>query len=363
MNDALKRLFLSSTGMTPAGAIALAEFLPESKSLLHLDLTLNNLDIAGVMALSSGLKANHTMRCLDLNIPPTDEEMARYVSRIFPRVSRSHRRCRMCRDILNTCIRNTEEAERAANPSSPDGASGRGQGKGVWNMIEESELARTFRQDDQKKVTAVSDASPVASTPPTDVPSAAQQTAASIVARARAQKQQLEDVLARSPSSSSVVPSAAVQEELKEVAANVKEAQISLMTVIETMTEPGRLQELLALNDGLTTLLGRCAPPKRDASLHGLGLHVENGKANGSAAEGTLGNGHAVHGSDESDDEPLTPRIDKGKGRAEPEPVEPEKVLTPASFHLGDSDDEDAHLGDELIVTDQDGVMSPTTDM
>ena len=79
LNDALKRLFLSSTGMTSAGAIALAEFLPESKSLLHLDLTLNNLDIAGVMALSSGLKANHTMRCLDLNIPPTDEEMARYV--------------------------------------------------------------------------------------------------------------------------------------------------------------------------------------------------------------------------------------------------------------------------------------------
>jgi hypothetical protein len=64
--------------MTSAGAIALAEFLPESTSLLHLDLTLNNLDIAGVMALSSGLKANHVMRCLDLNIPPGDEEFARY---------------------------------------------------------------------------------------------------------------------------------------------------------------------------------------------------------------------------------------------------------------------------------------------
>lgn len=29
------------------------------------------------MALSSGLKANHTMRCLDLNIPPGDDEFAR----------------------------------------------------------------------------------------------------------------------------------------------------------------------------------------------------------------------------------------------------------------------------------------------
>ena len=269
----------------------------------------------------------------------------------------------MCRDILNTCVRNTEEAERAANPSSPDGASGRGQGKGVWNMIEESELARTFRQDNQKKVTAVADASPTSSASPTDVPSAAQQTAAGIVARARAQKQQLEDVLARSPSSSSAVPPEAMQEEVKEATASVKEAQIGLMSVIETTTEPERLQELLTLNDDLTALLGRCAPPKRDVSLHGLGLHVENGKANGSAGEEALVNGHTVNGAEDSDDEPLTPRIDKGKGRAEPEPVEPEKVLTPASFHLGDSDDEDAHLGDELIVTDQDGMMSPTTDM
>jgi protein phosphatase 1 regulatory subunit 37 len=65
--------------MTSAGAIALAEFLPESTSLLHLDLTVNNLDIAGVMALSSGLKANHVMRCLDVNIPPGDEAFARSV--------------------------------------------------------------------------------------------------------------------------------------------------------------------------------------------------------------------------------------------------------------------------------------------
>ncbi len=34
----------------------LAEFLPESTSLLHLDLTQNNLGMAGVMALSNGLK-------------------------------------------------------------------------------------------------------------------------------------------------------------------------------------------------------------------------------------------------------------------------------------------------------------------
>lgn len=77
LNTALKRLFLSATHMTSAGAIALAEFLPESTSLLHLDLTSNVLDIAGVMALSSGLKANHVMRCLDVNIPENDDEFSR----------------------------------------------------------------------------------------------------------------------------------------------------------------------------------------------------------------------------------------------------------------------------------------------
>ena len=81
LNNALKRLFLSSAGMTSAGAICLAEFLPESNSLLHLDLTSNNLELAGVMALNQGLKSNHVMRCLDLNIPPGDEEMARWVPR------------------------------------------------------------------------------------------------------------------------------------------------------------------------------------------------------------------------------------------------------------------------------------------
>lgn len=134
--------------MTSAGAIALAEFLPESTSLLHLDLTMNDLGIAGVMALSSGLKANHTMRCLDLNIPPGDEEFAR-----------------MCRDILNSCVRNTEDAEkivRAENGgggadgdgsgTSLRGGSGRGLGKGVWGMIEESELAKSIRKGEEKKV-------------------------------------------------------------------------------------------------------------------------------------------------------------------------------------------------------------------
>jgi protein phosphatase 1 regulatory subunit 37 len=77
LNTALKRLFLSDTQLTSLGAIALAEFLPESASLLHLDLTRNELGLAGMMALSGGLKANWVMRCLDVDVPFGDEEFAR----------------------------------------------------------------------------------------------------------------------------------------------------------------------------------------------------------------------------------------------------------------------------------------------
>ena len=44
---------------------------------------MNSLDIAGVTAISRGLKANHVMRCLDVNILPGDEEFARSVFYLF----------------------------------------------------------------------------------------------------------------------------------------------------------------------------------------------------------------------------------------------------------------------------------------
>lgn len=58
----------------------------------------------------------------------------------------------MCREILNTCIRNTEEAENAQNDSSGGNGRGSGIGKGVWGMIEESSLARSIRLNDGKQV-------------------------------------------------------------------------------------------------------------------------------------------------------------------------------------------------------------------
>ncbi|CAK5276830.1 unnamed protein product [Mycena citricolor] len=219
-----EKAILSSTGLTSPGAIALAEFLPESASLLHLDLTENALDIAGVLALSKGLEANFVMRCLDLNIPPGDEACAR-----------------MCRDILNVCVRNTEDAEkRAAATREAEGLStptsanpdGRGYGKGVWGLIEESALAKGIRE--------------------------------------------------------------------------------------------GRR--------------GRC-----------LGLKSTNGEplptANGVAPT--------------ADEPPSTPRIDKGKARAVPEPEEPEKVLSPTKLLMGQGDEDVDSEGPLHVEESEPG--SPTT--
>lgn len=63
----------------------------------------------------------------------------------------------MCREILNSCVRNTEEAERASKAQAGGVAgatstSGRGLRKGIWGMIEESELAKSIRLKEEKKV-------------------------------------------------------------------------------------------------------------------------------------------------------------------------------------------------------------------
>lgn len=163
INTSLKRLFLSGTNLTSPGAIALAEFLPDARSLLHLDLTHNTLDLAGVMALSVGLKMNEVVRCLDVNVPPNDTEFAR-----------------LSREIFKCCVRNTERAESelggpgkwtmggttagdGTSVHSQGGEGGAGEGLGllglgglpqrggVWGLIEKSELAKGIKEVVEKE--------------------------------------------------------------------------------------------------------------------------------------------------------------------------------------------------------------------
>lgn len=259
----------------------------------------------------------------------------------------------MCRDILNTCVRNTEEAEKSG---SIDVISGRGQGKGVWGMIEESELAKTFRQDEKKKVEE----------PPPTITTGERITAlpqpdenADIVTQAKVCKAQLEDLLSCSPSSSSspMSPAQALDPDLTQRTRNVL---VSLAHVIESTLDPDRLQELLTLNDDLTSMLSHSVRPP----LLGLGIHIET-LAKDSVPSNANSNGSAVHSGagDLSDmEEPMTPRLDKGKGRAEPEPEEPEKVLSPTimspAFMITESDEEEGEQ--RLILEEHEDTVSPT---
>lgn len=127
LNSNLKRLFMNHTDLSSDGAIALAEFLPEARSLIHLDLTENfEIDIAGVMALAVSVKMNKSLRCLDLNIPPNDPDFAR-----------------LSQDILQSCIRNTQSAQRRATQ--------KGLKQPVAAPIYKSVVARAIQEQDERE--------------------------------------------------------------------------------------------------------------------------------------------------------------------------------------------------------------------
>lgn len=105
VSPSLKRVFLTSTDLSSEGAIALAEFLPEARSILHLDLTHNHVDISGVLALAVSIRLNSSIRCLDINIPFDDPDFSR-----------------LSRDILEVCVRNTELAQAKADAEAQQAA-------------------------------------------------------------------------------------------------------------------------------------------------------------------------------------------------------------------------------------------------
>ena len=252
----------------------------------------------------------------------------------------------MCREILNTCVRNTEEADKASQGNS-DAASitSGGKSRALWIMIEESELAKTFRQDEQKKVEAPGPGVPpslASSKAPADtLPSPLEQKNTNdILQSARDAKAQLEECLAD-----------AKGEAADPVMLDSARTVLRQLTKVVQMTDdPSRLGELLSLNDNITALLARCTPKR--PSLGGLGIRLEDGRPV------TAENGSALGvGLQAEDEEPTTPRVDKGKGRAEPEPEPVEPVLSPT--RLGVDEDEEVEV-DESLLGQIEGIVSPT---
>lgn len=259
---------------------------------------------------------------------------------------------RMCREILNTCIRNTEEAEKAAHVSdglrSP--ASNRGLGKGVWNMIQESELAKSIRQGGGLKVDECS----------SDMISLLTilKNNAEIISRAYTLLSQIENSV-NSPKSISVASSGASSPTLvsptdQDLVQQVKATVDEITEKVQTTTDVVLLEELLGLCDKLNNAVAQLLSAPSRRSLHGLGLNIPSAVITSTGGDALLEKPADLS----EDDEPLTPKVDKGKGRAEPEPEEPEKVLSP-TFMITESEDEDEDDNRFLGEEDQTTVPSP----
>lgn len=281
LNTTLHHLSLAATSLTPQGAIALAEFLPDFPALQHLDLTSNTLDVAGVLALSVGLKVNYGMRCLDLSIVPGEEEMAR-----------------LCREILKICLRNTEKAQAAGQARAGKVAEGMlspmledvpvpsitGSGTssgGVWDPIEHSALAREANVN--------INATAAAGVDPAGRIGVWKMTPMQVMAAAR----ECADEFAAGVGG-------------EEGVRRAREVRAVLVEMIRTERDEGVLGEMLVLNDALAPVVGADASPGAGAGAvaerkegweegirknMGLGLSIDGEEAKGDAAPEAEGEG------------------------------------------------------------------------
>jgi protein phosphatase 1 regulatory subunit 37 len=129
-NTSLKRLYLGSTGMTTDGAVVMAEGLHEARHVLHIDLT-GNVAIGsdGASALSVGIRANATIRCLDLTMDHSDPTQAE-----------------LAQSLMQCCIRNTEAAIEAR-----EGKISQGVRDAMWAPIRESALVRQAKEHEEQR--------------------------------------------------------------------------------------------------------------------------------------------------------------------------------------------------------------------
>jgi protein phosphatase 1 regulatory subunit 37 len=208
------------------------------------------------------------------------------------------------------------------------------------------------------------------------------QTKIDIAIRARACITQLTSIVSPSPPvstptstpSPSAISRTPTPANMKDLLAKANSLIAELTALIPALDNPERMQELLGLNDQLTTLLEAVPPapaPVRPVltPLRGLGLGLSvtiDGEVKASEGNGVHGipNGNGVivvNGDGEVDDTPTTPRVDKGKAKAESPPEEPEKVLSPTFMLAEESDDEDEDREGRHFVMAEEGLEGSTS--
>ena len=175
---------------------------------------------------------------------------------------------------------------------------------------------------------------------------------------------QLTAIVSPDVNDSSSTPNVTPSNSLNEVVKKAKAVVAELAVVIQETDDASRLEELLGINDQLLALLKKVpAGTKPSLRLHGLGLSIDrsqsseddgDNKLNGLPHLNGRANGHSGHHIETSsetssvdafeDDEdqltPTTPKIDKGKRKAEPEPEQSDMVLSPKTFMINDAENE-----------------------
>lgn len=227
---------------------------------------------------------------------------------------------RMCREILNWCIRNTEKADARAR------SEGSFRGQKVWGMIEGSALARDVRKEESTRVGRYPCLIGLLELTPYVQPRV--QSESETILTAQSIKAQIERAL-QTPSGKPppIGRQPTIDTVLLEQARSVLPA---LAAMIQASGDPHRLEEMLLLNDALTELINKAQRLGEKPARLSL---ITNGHANGRFGFSDLDKRTASPlpsvpstppvllsprgvPDPEDDDTPTTPRVDKGKGKA-----------------------------------------------
>ncbi|KAF7731236.1 hypothetical protein EC973_000652 [Apophysomyces ossiformis] len=259
INRSLKELRLAATGLASEAAIGLAECLPENKSMVRLDLSKNpSLDLAGLLALSASIKINYTLTFLDVNIPPTDQDMASIQS-----------------DIAASCTRNAmlaaskteQEAGSTETRSATDSNAMVTTAQATAHLTLQERLAAVTRS----KVGSIRSSS--ASIESAKLPESEPRPASgedSLIDEATIQVELLEEMLsAESKLQEDTVELLPPGDAIMQLYQQCQESHTAISLLIPGLTSTDKLANVLALNDRLTSAVQnyeQLFPPAVEAS-------------------------------------------------------------------------------------------------
>ncbi|KAI8138295.1 hypothetical protein BJV82DRAFT_631776 [Fennellomyces sp. T-0311] len=263
VNWTLKELNMSAAGLTSEAAIYLAECLPENRALRRLDLSKNlGIDLAGLLALSASVRLNETLTFLDVNIPPSDREMAKIQG-----------------DIVAKCTKNAQSTPKDHEKKDQTPSSVRRVGS--QSSLDPNAMATTAqataRLSLQERLAAVTRgkvSGPTVNKSPTpaeNVKAAALQKPprqtqkkpvvvdAEMVTTATTQVSLFEDMLAAEANQRDVVMDAvqAPEDVILQVYGQCRKSQTMISAHIPKITDDDELAQLLSLNDRLTAAISQ----------------------------------------------------------------------------------------------------------